>query len=204
MLPKGRVLFCSHVQLQPYGVGLFTSPILRTLHRGAYRHAGGDRDDRTMRGLAAEHGAAARLFLAATLCATSVGITARVLKDLGKLQTSEAKIILGAAVVDDVLGLIILAVVVGIVATGQIHVLEIGRISLLACLYLGAVLLVGDRFIRWVLPLVTALDRHHCKLLFPLALAFVMAWLATRQQRMVFSSHSWCSSQLPLKRRPSP
>jgi len=121
----------------------------------------------------------ARLFLAATLCATSVGITARVLRDLGKLETSEAKIILGAAVVDDVLGLIVLAVVVGIVATGQIHVLEISRISLLACLYLGAVLLVGDRFIRWVMPLVTALGRHHCKLLFPLALAFVMAWLAS-------------------------
>jgi len=119
------------------------------------------------------------LFLAATLCATSVGITARVLKDLGKLQTSEAKIILGAAVVDDVLGLIILAVVVGIVTTGQIQVLEIGRISLLACLYLGAVLMVGDRFIRWVIPLVTALDQYHCKLLFPLALAFVMAWLAS-------------------------
>lgn len=122
------------------------------------------------------------LFLAATLCATSVGITARVLKDLGKLQTSEAKIILGAAVVDDVLGLIILAVVVGIVTTGQIHVLEVGRICLLACLYLGAVLLVGDRFIRWVIPLVAALDRHHCKLLFPLALAFVMAWLASMIQ----------------------
>ena len=84
-----------------------------------------------------------RLFLAATLCATSVGITARVLKDLGKLQTSEARIILGAAVVDDVLGLVVLAVVVGIVATGQIDVLEIGRISLLAGLYLGAVLLVN-------------------------------------------------------------
>src|SRR5437762_8489214 len=53
------------------------------------------------------------IFIGATLCATSVGITARVFKDLGKLATREARIILGAAVIDDVLGLIILAVVAG-------------------------------------------------------------------------------------------
>ncbi len=55
------------------------------------------------------------LFVGATLAATSVGITARVLKDIKKTETKEARIILGAAVVDDVLGLIILAVVSGIV-----------------------------------------------------------------------------------------
>ena len=55
------------------------------------------------------------LFVGATLAATSVGITARVLKDMRKMDTKEAKIILGAAVVDDVLGLIILAVVSGLV-----------------------------------------------------------------------------------------
>ena len=55
------------------------------------------------------------LFVGATLAATSVGITARVLKDLHKMDTKEARIILGAAVVDDVLGLVILAVVSGLV-----------------------------------------------------------------------------------------
>src|SRR3990172_7269542 len=50
-------------------------------------------------------------FLGATLCATSVGITARVLQDLGRSQTRESRGILGAAVIDDVLGLIILALV---------------------------------------------------------------------------------------------
>jgi Kef-type K+ transport system membrane component KefB len=53
------------------------------------------------------------IFIGATLCATSVGITARVLKDMGKLQARESRIILGAAVIDDVLGLLILAVVSG-------------------------------------------------------------------------------------------
>lgn len=57
------------------------------------------------------------LFIGATLTATSVGITARVLKDLGKIHTNEAKIVLGAAVIDDVMGLIILAVVSGIIAS---------------------------------------------------------------------------------------
>jgi Kef-type K+ transport system membrane component KefB len=51
------------------------------------------------------------LFIGATMCATSVGITASVLKDVGALGTAEAKIILGAAVIDDVLGLIVLAIV---------------------------------------------------------------------------------------------
>lgn len=55
------------------------------------------------------------IFVGATLTATSVGITARVLKDIGKIRTREAKIILGAAVIDDIMGLVILAVVVGII-----------------------------------------------------------------------------------------
>ena len=55
------------------------------------------------------------MFLGATLSATSVGITARVLKDLGRVSTAEGRIILGAAVIDDVLGLIVLAVIVGLV-----------------------------------------------------------------------------------------
>lgn len=61
------------------------------------------------------------IFLGATLTATSVGLTARVLSDSGKLNSNESKIILGAAVIDDVLGLIILATVVGLI---QKHTIE--------------------------------------------------------------------------------
>lgn len=57
------------------------------------------------------------LFIGATLTATSVGITARVLKDMGRLQDKESRIILGAAVIDDILGLIILAVISGVIAS---------------------------------------------------------------------------------------
>ena len=61
------------------------------------------------------------IFIGATLTATSVGLTARVLSDSGKLESNESKVILGAAVIDDVLGLIILATVVGLI---QRHAIE--------------------------------------------------------------------------------
>jgi len=65
------------------------------------------------------HSAYAHAFLGATITATSVGITARVLKDLGKAQQAEGRVILGAAVIDDVLGLVVLAVVAGVIAAAQ-------------------------------------------------------------------------------------
>jgi Kef-type K+ transport system membrane component KefB len=69
--------------------------------------------------LAPEQGPYAHAFLGATLTATSVGITARVLADLGKSRTTEARIILGAAVIDDILGLVILAIVTGAVQSAD-------------------------------------------------------------------------------------
>jgi Kef-type K+ transport system membrane component KefB len=63
-----------------------------------------------------EHSRYAHAFIGAALSATSVGITARVLRDMGRIKTREASIILGAAVIDDVLGLVILAVVTGMIA----------------------------------------------------------------------------------------
>ncbi|MGB8294746.1 MAG: cation:proton antiporter, partial [Polyangia bacterium] len=65
------------------------------------------------------HSVYVHAFLGATLCATSVGITARVLKDLDRLQTREARIILGAAVLDDVMGLVVLAVVTGMIGAAD-------------------------------------------------------------------------------------
>jgi Na+:H+ antiporter len=66
-----------------------------------------------------DHSPYVYLFLGATLTATSVGITARVLRDLGRSQSPEARIILGAAVIDDVLGLVILAVVGNLIASAN-------------------------------------------------------------------------------------
>ncbi|MFH2035739.1 MAG: cation:proton antiporter [Candidatus Zixiibacteriota bacterium] len=66
-----------------------------------------------------EHSTYVHIFIGATLTATSVGITARVLKDIKKINTREAKIILGAAVIDDIMGLVILAVVTGIITAAS-------------------------------------------------------------------------------------
>lgn len=84
------------------------------------------------------------LFLGAALTATSVGITARVFKDLGKLKIKESQIVLGAAVIDDVLGLIILAVVSAIVVAGSVTAGVVGIIILKAILFLGGAMLLGQ------------------------------------------------------------
>ncbi len=86
----------------------------------------------------------AYLFLGAALTATSVGITARVFKDLGKLKSSEARIVLGAAVIDDVLGLIILAVLSALVVTGAVSVGIISIIVAKAVLFLVGAIVIGQ------------------------------------------------------------
>lgn len=86
----------------------------------------------------------AYLFLGAALTATSVGITARVFQDLNKLKTVEAQIILGAAVIDDVLGLIILAVVSAIVTIGGVSFGGVAWICAKAILFLIGAIVVGQ------------------------------------------------------------
>lgn len=86
----------------------------------------------------------AYLFLGATLTATSVGITARVFRDLGKLQTKEAQIVLGAAVIDDVLGLIILAVVSAVVTIGAVSFGMISLITAKAIGFLAGAIILGQ------------------------------------------------------------
>ncbi len=84
------------------------------------------------------------LFLGATLTATSVGITARVFKDLKVLHTQEAQVVLGAAVIDDVLGLIILAVVSAVVALGGVGLGIIGWITFKAMAFLVGAIVLGQ------------------------------------------------------------
>ncbi len=94
------------------------------------------------------------VFVAAALTATSVGITARVLADLGQLQDSGARVILGAAVFDDILGLVILTVVAGLARTGKVSTAAIALLLLKAVAFLAIAIVVGIRFaptfIRWV------------------------------------------------------
>jgi Kef-type K+ transport system membrane component KefB len=123
---------------------------------------------------------AAHLFLAATMCATSVGLTARVFKDLAVLQTREAKVVLGAAVIDDVLGLMILAVAVGVASTGSLDWSKVGKITLLSGAFLTAVIVIGERLAGFGARVVARFDRANYTLLFPLALCFGLSWAASR------------------------
>lgn len=95
------------------------------------------------------------VFIGATLTATSVGITARVLADLGRLHDPAARIVLGAAVIDDVLGLVILATVAAVVEKGAVSVGTVVVILLKAVGFLAIALLLGIRFapvlMRWVI-----------------------------------------------------
>lgn len=93
------------------------------------------------------------VFIGATLCATSVGITARVFMDLGKVQTSEARIVLGAAVIDDVQGLIVLAVVTGVIGAAC-NGGALSSCSILFIVIKAVVFLVGGIFLgHWIAPM---------------------------------------------------
>jgi Kef-type K+ transport system membrane component KefB/predicted amino acid-binding ACT domain protein len=97
------------------------------------------------------------LFIGAALTATSVGITARVFGDLRALATSEARTVLGAAVADDVLGLVILTVVVRVVTEGSVSIVSVLGIVVIAVLFL-----VGGGFVASVLaPVIFAKVQKH-------------------------------------------
>lgn len=89
------------------------------------------------------------LFLGAALTATSVGITARVFKDLGKIKIPEAKIVLGAAVIDDVVGLIILAVVSALVTAGTVSAETVGIIFGKSIAFLIGAIVIGHYTAPW-------------------------------------------------------
>jgi Kef-type K+ transport system membrane component KefB len=84
------------------------------------------------------------LFLGAALTATSVGITARVFQDLGKLHLPGAQIVLGAAVIDDVMGLVILAIVSAIATAGSVSLGAIGWIFTKSMLFLIGAIVIGQ------------------------------------------------------------
>ena len=89
------------------------------------------------------HNAMQSLFVGAALTATSVGITARVFSDMKALATREAQIVLGAAVADDVIGLIILAAISALAVTKTVSWLAIGKLTGLALLFLVGAVVIG-------------------------------------------------------------
>ena len=126
----------------------------------------------------------AHIFIGATLCATSVGITARVFKDLGKLATREARIILGAAVIDDVLGLLVLAIVAGAIraaATGDVlSLVGIGMIALKSVLFLIGAIAVGHFLMPRVLRGAGKFESRGVLLTLAISFCLALSWASAK------------------------
>jgi Kef-type K+ transport system membrane component KefB len=114
----------------------------------------------------------AAVFVGATMTATSVGITARVLSDLSRMNTQEARIIIGAAVIDDVIGLVILTVVSGMAAGASVSAFGILRISAVAVGFLVIAVLVGRFAVPRLFDVVVRMRVRYVLLVF--AFAFVL------------------------------
>ena len=120
------------------------------------------------------------IFVGATLTATSVGITARVLGDLGKMETAEARIILGAAVLDDNIGLVILSVVSGIAAGGAISAVGIATTFGVAVGFLVAVVMVGNYLVPRLTDRITRMRARGIVVVFSIAFALALAAFAAK------------------------
>jgi Kef-type K+ transport system membrane component KefB len=123
------------------------------------------------------------VFIGASLTATSVGITARVLKDLGVSRSREAQTVLGAAIIDDVLGLIVLAVVSGIAGAGAGAAAEAswtmaGVILVKAIVFLAAAVVAGHLLAGPIVTLVGRTGQRGLVLAVGVALCFTLAFVA--------------------------
>jgi Kef-type K+ transport system membrane component KefB len=118
------------------------------------------------------------VFIGAALCATSVGITARVLRDLGQLQSIEGRIIVGAAVVDDVLGLVILSVVSAFAAGQAVTAPGVARILAVAIGFLVIAIAVGGRAAPPIFRALSRMRGQQMVLVGAVTLCFALAALA--------------------------
>ncbi len=136
------------------------------------------------RWLLPDHSGYLHLFLGATLTATSVGITARVLKDLDQGKTDAARTILGAAVIDDVLGLILLAVVTGMIGAADrgeaLSLTTVAWTMIKPTIFLVGALVLGLLLAPRVFKLAMRLRTPDVLLTLGLGLCFLLAWLADR------------------------
>jgi Kef-type K+ transport system membrane component KefB len=121
----------------------------------------------------------AAIFMGATLTATSVGITARVLADLGRLDDTAARVVIGAAVIDDVLGLVILAVVSGMAAGGAFSLITALVILGKAVAFLVLAIGLGLRAAPWLTRLVSRMRARGSDIVYAIAFCVTLAVIAT-------------------------
>jgi Kef-type K+ transport system membrane component KefB len=117
------------------------------------------------------------IFAGAALTATSIGITSKVLSELGRLKSTEGQIIVGAAVIDDVLGIIVLAVVASLAKTGEIDVANVIYLIISATAFLIGSILLGGVFNKTFVAIVDKLKTRGNIVIPAFIFAFFMAFL---------------------------
>ena len=117
------------------------------------------------------------IFAGAALTATSIGITSKVLSELGQLKSKEGQIIVGAAVIDDVLGIIVLAVVASLAKTGEIDVANVIYLIVSATAFLLGSILLGGIFNKTFASVVDTLKTRGNIVIPAFIFAFFMAFL---------------------------
>lgn len=122
------------------------------------------------------------IFAGAALTATSIGITAKVLAEIQRLNSKEGQIIIGAAVLDDILGIIILAVVAGLAKTGEIEVTNIFYLIASSAILLIGTIFLGRFLSPYFVALVNELKTRGQLLLASLIFAFVLSYIAAAVQ----------------------
>ncbi len=118
------------------------------------------------------------IFAGAALTATSIGITAKVLAEMQKLSSMEGQVIIGAAVLDDVLGIVILAVVAGLAEQGEVRIADVATIILSAAAFLIGTIVIGRLLSPYLVGLVQQLRTRGNPLIPGLLVAFALAVLA--------------------------
>ncbi|MDJ0592360.1 MAG: cation:proton antiporter [Pleurocapsa sp. MO_226.B13] len=119
------------------------------------------------------------IFAGAALTATSIGITSRVLSEMGQLNSKEGQIILGAAVIDDVLGVIVLAVAASLAKTGEVDISNVVYLIISATGFLVGAILLGNIFNQSFVKIVDILKTRGGIVVPAFTFAFAMAYLAT-------------------------
>ena len=118
------------------------------------------------------------VFLGASLTATSVGITARVLSDLGHLKDDESQIVLGAAVVDDIIGLVLLTLVGTLAGGGALTFLGIGRIILVAFGFVILAIVIGSQLAPRLIRVIDRINMARGLFFASIVFAFLLAYFA--------------------------
>ncbi|HIE17991.1 MAG TPA: cation:proton antiporter [Dehalococcoidia bacterium] len=128
------------------------------------------------------------MFMGATLTATSIGVTVRILMEMGKLQTKAGTTVLVGAVIDDIIGIVVLSIVIGVAATAKAggdislgHVcLDALKIAVIGFAVWFALLIIGVRFSKYISWfLLSPFRRSGTIPIFAIIIGFIIAYLVT-------------------------